>query len=143
MSFIQLEGSLKFGLVTANVEHGSAVTAITIQLTRATIEIPPTYANAESTEAAGARARSASITFLSDPTLASSFSELLLAAYESASGELKFEGTPELGAVSTTNPKYAGTLIIKDLELLGEAGAARLQTQQYAIKAGTWARTTA
>lgn len=141
--FIQLEGSLKFGLVTASTEYGSAVTSINIALGRNLIEVPATYANSQQSQAAGSRTQEMSITFLADPTAAASFWSELYAAYLTATGELKFEGTQEVGAVSATNPKWAGTIIVTGLDVFGEVGGLRQQTQTYPIKAGTLVRTTA
>ena len=142
LEYIQLEGYLKFGLVTATTDFGAQIPSLTLNMTRKKIALPATYGFATESEAAGARMNSVTINFFADPTETASLWSMFYSAFITTSSELQWEGLQEAAVVSTTNPKWNGTLIVTDLQAFGPAGELRQNSVTFPIKAGTLIRAT-
>lgn len=142
IEYIQLEGYQKFGLATADQEHGGAITSVDLDLSRKLINIPATYGTATESQAAGARLYTVTFNFLSDPTEAASLWSMLYSAYITDTSEIKWIGSQEDAVVSTTNPYWAATLIVTNLKAFGPAGELRQTSATFPVKAGTLVRTT-
>lgn len=142
IEYIQLEGYQKFGLVTADQEHGAAISSLVLNMQRKLINVPATYAFATESEAAGARMNTVTINFMSDPTEAASLWSMFYSAFITDSSELKWIGSQEDAVVSTTNPYWAATLIVTNLDAFGPAGELRQSSATFPVKAGTLVRTT-
>lgn len=141
-SFIQIEGSVKFGPVGgALVEYGDAISSCVIVTTRDQVAIPGTFGNRQASAAAGGTTREVQLTFMS-ATAASSFFAELEDAIESDDAELDFEFIKNDAAVGVDNKKYSGTVIVTSLENGGEVGGLRQQSQTWPIKAGTYTPST-
>lgn len=143
MSFVQLEGNIKFGSTTADTNYNASITSLVINRATDIITIPKTFANALTDSEAGGETQTLTINFLGDPLSASSFWAELWDAMDTDDKSLVFAATlNDSTTVSATNPKFSGTVIVAGLGTGGDPGALRTQSQTFPIKSGTLARTT-
>lgn len=143
MSFIQLEGNIKFGTTTAGTDYSSAITSLVINRTAEIITTPATFADATTDPHAGAETQTLDINFLSDPTSASSFWSLLYDAMDTDTKILYWSATLTASTtVSATNPQFSGQIVVSQLGTGGTVGQNREQSASYPIKAGTLAKAT-
>lgn len=140
--FIQLEGHIKLGPVGGPLtDYSAEITKLVIKRTRTSVTIPATWADAEESEAAGARKNSMDIEFLTATTAASVWAELW-DALDTDDAELDFEATQSTDAVGGDNPKWSGTIVVMSAETGGTAGTIRTQAQSFPIKKGTLEKAT-
>lgn len=143
MSFIQLEGNIKFGTTTAGTQYNSEITSLMINRAVETITAPATFANAITDPNAGPESDSLTINFLGDPLTASSFINALWEAMDTDEKILYWAATLNISTtVTATNPKYSGQIVVTDLDVGGDVAALRQQSKTYPIKAGTLLRET-
>jgi hypothetical protein len=136
---IQRIGSFKLGPTGSLVEYGAAVTNARINTTRAMQTIPATLATGESSQAAGAIARTLTVDFFSGTAAASIWAELL-DAIESDDAEVDFEYKLNDAVVGADNPLFSGTIIVAGLTTGAAVGTLRSQSQTFPLKAGTYAK---
>ena len=138
--FIQLEGVVKFGPTAGTLTDFSAnITNCIIRYTRATVEKPGTYANAQTSQLAGNRAQEIEVNFINDLTQAGFWAELW-DAIDTAESILYFEVHFDQQAQSTNHPGFTGQCVVVGTEVGGEVGSIRSSSQTFPIVAGTIAR---
>lgn len=139
----QLEGNIKFGTTAANTSFSAEITSLKVVRARNLVEVPATFFNAEPDQVAGTTSNMLEITFLGDPSAASTFWSMLYDAVDADLAELYWAATLASSVtVSATNPKFSGVAVIAGLETGAEVGTVRLQSQVFPIKAGTLAKAT-
>jgi len=143
MTMTQLTGNLKMGVAPGPpaTDISQWVTKLIIQRTRDTVDIHAVLSTGIASVAAGAEHDFLIIDFFSDLTASAPFS-LFETAIMTPTAELLFTGTLDPGVPSPTNPSWTGTAIILGIDIGGEVGALRGQSQTFPIKGGTLVKAT-
>lgn len=130
---IQLEGAILFGSDDATaVDVSAEVFRVTINEERATSTRRPTFANATESVRAGASRATATIAFeeLLDPTESAAHAEAT-AAIRRDDARMYLSATLKPGAVSASNPRYHGYVVVDSVTTGGEVGAELEQEQTW------------
>lgn len=111
------------GNITVNaVDYSEDIAEFVIQRKRPGTTRPATFGDPTVQQKAGADEYMVSINFFHDEGDASNFWAEAWAAMDTASAELPFTGTFKPGAVSPTNPKFTGILVLTELDTGGKVG---------------------
>lgn len=120
------------------VDQKDAILSMTIKGGRDLIELPPTFARGKTAQA-GADSYEVEIEYMPDDTGAATFFAQLWDALDPATnptGEVYFEGTLHgTGAVSASNPKWSGTMIVTEAALGGTANTLSRKSSTFRLKA--------
>lgn len=118
-----LKGALSLGGTNIATASDVSLNATAFKLSFATdiVEVPPTLSKGKR-NLAGNVQWSIEIGYLSND-VATSLYQILYTAAISATGELFFVGSMQDGAVSATNPRYCGTMVVNAADLGGDAAA--------------------
>lgn len=138
MALVQLEGTILFNSTT----HSDDVTSLTLNLTRPVTQVPGTFADADGTQVLGSAIGTATIVFNHDEGDTSGAWATFYAAYLSDSGAIPFSAAYKTGSQSATNPTYAGTVLINDLDIGGQVGELKSQTKTWPVYGVTQATST-
>ena len=138
--FTQKRGTCLLGLVTANVEYGSAVTMVKFNPAKEEQAIKATMLTGQTDVELGPESNTIEFGYYA-ALAASSLSGLLYDAWKNADGEVKFaivlDGTI---AVSANNPRHVGTFVVPTAPLGGNIGSLREESQTFTVKSGTYDR---
>ena len=139
-SALILGGNLKLGTTAGTaIDITSEVTAMTLTVKRAVINIPPTWGGARATYRAGADTYEIKFDYFSSDIATSGTTvwQMLWAASidtaQSPAGSLYYEGTFNGGVVSATNPKYYGRLLVTGADLGGTANDLSKDSQTFML----------
>lgn len=138
---IILTGNLKIGASsTTAFEVGDNVTGMKLTGTRAIIEIPSTLATTTSSRRAGQANYELQVDYMpsDDATTTAAFNlfwNALADVTAGAEGQLYFEGSMRAGSVSTSNPKWSGTIIVTGAAIGGTANELATDSQTFPLTA--------
>jgi hypothetical protein len=138
MATVQLEGVTIFNSVT----HSDDLTSLTLNLTRPVTQVPGTFADADGTQVLGSAIGQMTVTFNHDEGDTSGAWATFYSAYLSDSGAISFSARYKSGAQSATNPTYAGTVLVNDLDIGGQVGELKSQTKTWPVYGVTQATST-
>lgn len=125
----QLQGTVKFGSVSADTDVSADVFACTFRKTYDEIERPGTFASGRKTKVAGNFSEELVVSFANSGTHAASgaldalIQNAVWAATPSTTLYFEFRQFPE--AVGATNPKITGTCSVLEAVKGGEVGSLR------------------
>lgn len=134
---IQLEGTILFGedeTTPPPVDVSADVYRVTIQERRETSTRRPTYGNATRTERAGAASNQAVVAFVQDldPTTSPAWDEATKAIRRD-DARMYLSATKKPGAVSASNPRYHGYVVVTAVDTGGEVGSELEQEQTWSF----------
>ena len=140
--WVQTTGSVKFGPAAGTLtDYSASVTSLSFEQEADEQTIPATFASGEVGYEPGPKVRRMAINFLTESIPTGLYDEFET-AFEGGTSVF-FETTFKTGAVSATNPKFTGEIVIDSLSLGGTRADIRQQSRTYRIKAGTFVRAVA
>lgn len=134
---IVLKGSIKFGAsASTNTDYSCWVTQLRIVQARELIEVPATFCDAITSQVPGTRSETVELTYMNELS-SSSLWVTLWDAYQTETAELYFEAKFREGAVSNTNPRFYGTMLVAGLSTGGVVGELSTDAQTFPVKGQT------
>ncbi|MEJ7724088.1 MAG: hypothetical protein WKF64_07275 [Ilumatobacteraceae bacterium] len=126
------------GVVGAMVDYKNQITAIKWVFGREKNTIPPTLGTGTEDIEPGTRQRTLEVTFLNQLAQAGFYRRLLTSI--DADGELDVDTLLSDAAVSASNPRRSGRVIVPEAAMGGQVGALRTTTSTFRVKAGTYVK---
>jgi hypothetical protein len=124
-----------FTVGSTPTDFSDAIESMTFIAEAAVVDVPATLATPESSRA-GSRKYSVTIKYFSnDVSSTNELFRVLLDELMSGDGEVPFAAQFHAGAVSTTNPKYSGTLIVTRAAIGGDVGTLSDDAVTFSLKA--------
>jgi hypothetical protein len=127
----QFEGVFELGPDAGSLtDYTCDITAFVISEGRATVVKAPTAANPVTEQKAAAAFGSVAITFTSTPDATGLWQEMR-AAQQTRSGELYFQVRYDTAAVSASNPKFTGYIVVSELDTGAPVSQVRRQSKSF------------
>jgi hypothetical protein len=122
----QFDCVFKLGVDAGSLtDYSAQVSEVFINQRRSTVVKAPSFGSTSFEEKAGATGASLSITLDGSPHATAGILAELRAAQATTSGELYFEWRASGAAVSASNPKFTGFIVVSDIDTGGRVGEVR------------------
>lgn len=125
----QLEANITLG----GTDYSAEIRNITITGSREVVTGAGTYGDSTVSQAAGSAEYEVEMTVEYDEGVAANVWNELWTAFTSATAELAFTGTRTTGAVSATNPRFDGTLLVTEIQAIGPVGEEKVATFTFPV----------
>lgn len=126
---VQFTGSILIDSVDRSADFHSFV----LTLTRRMALVPATFANPDEIPLPGAASGLLAVSFSYTESGSSGLWLALFSAYNSDAGTLPFQARLRPGAQSASNPTYAGTIVVNDLDIGGTPTQWKIQSKQWPV----------
>jgi hypothetical protein len=128
----QLEGNIQLGTGPGSVtDYSLDISALVINRRRNTVTKPGTFGNPVVEEKASTNQYTVTAVFAGNEGDATGVWAEIWDAMDTDASEVYFEGTFKEGAVSASNPKFTGYIIVTDTDAGGTVGELKQQSKTW------------
>lgn len=129
-------GVFRFGPSSGSLtDHTCAVTEFIVNEQRSLVQKAPSFGAPDIEQKAAARFASVTITFANNPHATTGLLAAFRAAQATDLGEIYFDAVYDDAVVSGSNPKYAGWIVVSDLDIGTRVSQVRQITKTFPARA--------
>lgn len=133
---IQGGGVFRFGPTSGSLtDHTCAVTEAVVNEQRSLVQKQPSFGSPAIEQKAAARFASVTLTFANNPNATTGLLAAFRAAQATDTGEIYFDFKWDDAATSSDNPRYAGWMVVSDLDIGTRVNLARRITKTFPARA--------